>query len=88
MGQILKFTPSRCSAFDPEGTNVLAIAYEKAIEQLRGDGFTELVRDEVARRIIEAAMFGQCNPDRLCASAFASMGISEKDGYALQHWGD
>jgi hypothetical protein len=75
MGQILKFTPSRCSAFDPEGTNVLAIAYEKAIEQLRGDGFTDLVRDEVARRIIEAAMSGDRNPDRLCTTAFALMGV-------------
>jgi hypothetical protein len=75
MSGMSQFKPSQFSAFDPEATNVLSIAYEKAIEQLRGDGFTDLVRDEVARRIIEAAMSGDRNPDRLCTTAFALMGV-------------
>jgi hypothetical protein len=76
MGKVVNFIPPRSYAFDPEATNALAMAYVNAIRRLRRDGFTDLVRDEVARRIIVAASTGERNPDRLCASAFASMDLA------------
>jgi hypothetical protein len=76
MGQILQFTRPEM-AFNPEDAAVFATADEKAIEQLRGDGFTELVREIIAKRIIAAALKGERDPDRLCASAIASIGFPE-----------
>jgi hypothetical protein len=76
MAQILPFVRPE-KAFSPEDTAVLATAYEKATEQLRGDGFTELVREIIAKRIIAAALKGERDPDRLSASAIASMGFPD-----------
>jgi len=74
MARILPFIRPEM-AFNPEDTAVLVTAYEKAIKQLRGDGFTELVREIIAKRIIDAALKGERDPDRLCASAIASIGF-------------
>jgi hypothetical protein len=76
MAQTLQFVRPEM-VFTPEETANLATAYDRAIEQLRGDGFTELVREIIAKRIIAAALKGERDPDRLCASAIASIGFPD-----------
>jgi hypothetical protein len=76
VAQIIKFGRPEM-AFNPEDTANLAAAYDSAIEQLRGDGFTELVREIIAKRILAAALKGERDPDRLCASAIASIGFPD-----------
>jgi hypothetical protein len=76
MAQILPFVRPEM-AFNPEDVAVLATAYDKAIKQLRGDGFTELVREIIAKRIIDAALKGERDPDRLCTSAIALIGFPD-----------
>ncbi len=76
MGEILPFTQPEI-AFDADATAALAQAYEKATGQLHGNGYTELVREIIARRVIASALNGERNPDRLCAAALASIGFPE-----------
>jgi hypothetical protein len=76
MGQILPIAHPEI-AFDADATAVLAQAYEKATGQLHGNGYTDLVREIIARRIIASALKGERNPDRLCTSALASIGFPE-----------
>jgi hypothetical protein len=76
MAQILPFVRPEM-AFNPEDVANFSTAYEKAIEQPRGGSFTELVREIIAKRIIDVALKGERDPDRLCASAIASIGFPE-----------
>jgi hypothetical protein len=50
------------AAFDPETTQLLAQAYERACETVAVD---DAIREIVAKRIIEAARRGERNLDRL-----------------------
>lgn len=76
MAQILQFVRPQM-AFNPEDTANLVMAYEKAIDQLHGDAFTDLVREIVAKRIIAAALKGERDPDRLSALAITSIGFPD-----------
>jgi hypothetical protein len=74
MGQLLQFK-FREIAFDPDDTAALSAAYEKANAQLRGSAYTDLVREIIAKRIIATALKGERDPDRLCRSALAAIGL-------------
>ena len=76
MGQVVEFTKLGF-AFDPEVVAALTTAYRRATDQLRRDGYTDLVRDIIAKRIIDSAQQGERDPDRLCRSALAALGIRE-----------
>jgi hypothetical protein len=76
MGQAGEFGCSSV-AFDPEITSALAAAYEKATDQLRGDGYTDLLREVLAKHIIAAAISGERGPDQLCTAALASIGVRD-----------
>lgn len=64
-------------AFDPEVVASVTTAYQMATDQLRRDGYTDLVRDIIAKRIIDAAQHGERDPNELCRSALAALGICE-----------
>ena len=53
-------------SFDPETRRVIGLAFEMTCTALRlsdrGDGANEII----AKRIIEFAKTGECNPDLLC----------------------
>lgn len=61
-------------AFDAEGTAILVSAYEQAIRSLGDSGQPDLVREIIAKKIIAAAMQGERDPTRLCASALEGIG--------------
>lgn len=72
MGQILPFTHEP-TAFDP-GTVALAIrAYDKALVELGSP--PELVREVIAKHIIQHLAAGERDPRALCQRALASAGI-------------
>jgi hypothetical protein len=68
------FNPiARDSVFEPETTQAMGIAFERACIELRltdqGDPVSKLIAD----RIIELAKRGERNPDKLCAQAVRAL---------------
>jgi hypothetical protein len=78
MGQIHLFTPRHENAFDTEATATLTVAYERAIAGLPRDRDPGFVPEIIAKRIIAIARTGERDPDRLCNSALASIGLSKQ----------
>ena len=54
------------TAFDPEATRAMGVAFEKACTALQLADRTDPVVELVAKRIIVLAKAGERNPDRLC----------------------
>jgi hypothetical protein len=63
------------AAFDPEVTRVLGEAFDEACCQLNDTGQPEMVREIIARRIIELAYEGERDPVKLSNGALASLGF-------------
>jgi hypothetical protein len=76
MVEILRFIRPD-TVFDAEATSALIAAYEQAIAHLHDSG--QLVREVIAKKIIARAMKGERDPNRLCASVLASIGLPTKD---------
>jgi hypothetical protein len=76
MEQVPEFTKFDF-AFDPEVVAAVTTAYQMATDHLRRDSYTDLVRDIIAKRIIDTAQQGERDPDELCRSVFAALGIRE-----------
>jgi hypothetical protein len=71
MGQILQFIRPP-DAFGPEAIEALGKAYDMALASLRDVGQPDLVREVIARRIIETAQNGERDPAKLCAVALSA----------------
>jgi hypothetical protein len=63
------------AAFDPEATGILVEAYEKACQSLHEIGEPGVVRELIAKRIIEDARKGERDPIRLCDRALKTLHI-------------
>ena len=69
MADIIQF-PRRLKVFDPDLTEKMGNAYDKAISTL--DEHAELiVRELIAKRIIRMAQSGEADPELLCTSALS-----------------
>jgi hypothetical protein len=77
MGSILPFTRDK-SDFDDEATRLMGEAMDAACEGLRDTGQPALVREIIAKRIIEAAKKGECDPARLRAAGLAALGYDRE----------
>jgi len=62
-------------AFDPEITKLMGQAYDAAFGELGDRTPPALLKEIIAKRIIEAAEQGERDPKRLCASALDSLGL-------------
>ena len=71
MGRILQIIRPT-DVFNPEGITVIGKAYDMAIEALHDVGQPEVVREVIAKRIIEAAKRGEHEPAALCAVALSA----------------
>ena len=71
MTQILQFLRPN-DAFRPEAIEVLIKAYDMALELLHDFGQPEVVREVIAKRIIEAAQRGLVDPASLSADALSA----------------
>ena len=65
-------------AFNPQATQVMGAAYEKACEALHDIGQPDIVKEIIARRIIEVAQTGERDIDRLCERALLALGFRER----------
>ena len=77
MASILPFTRDK-SDFDDEATRLMGEAMDGACEGLRDTGQPALVREIIAKRIIEAAKKGERDPARLRAAGLAALGYDRE----------
>jgi hypothetical protein len=73
MASILQFVRVDRSVFDDSVTSVMGEAFDGACAKLHDNNLSELVREIIAERIIEAAKRGERDPQLLCSIAIASM---------------
>jgi len=64
------------AAFDSDATQVMGDAFERACRSLHDVGQPDLVREIIAKRIVEAAKTGERDPARLCEQALILLGIN------------
>src|SRR5260370_3208886 len=55
------------AAFDDDATQVMGKAFDRACQSLHDNGQPDLVRQIIAKRIIEVARKGERDPDHYCA---------------------
>jgi hypothetical protein len=68
------------NAFDAETTKVMGEAYDAACDEL-GDGRPPaLLKEVIAKRIIDAAEKGERDPERLVARALDALGLRGRVG--------
>jgi hypothetical protein len=74
MANLLPFFPS--AAFDHNATRAMGKAFDRACHSLHDIGQPDLVREIIAKRIIEVARDGERDPDELCVRALKALGFS------------
>jgi hypothetical protein len=74
MANLVPFFPS--AAFDHNATRAMGKAFDRACHSLHDIGQPDLVREIIAKRIIEAARDGERDPDQLCVRALKALGFS------------
>jgi hypothetical protein len=74
MAHVLPFFQG--AAFDHDATKAMGEAFDRACYSLHDNGQPHLVREIIAKRIIEVARNGERNPDELCARALQALGFS------------
>jgi hypothetical protein len=73
MAQILQFVRPD-ESLDPETLKILGEAYDKALASLHDAGQPIIVRETIARRMLELASKGERDPERLCQGALSALG--------------
>jgi hypothetical protein len=68
----------RGGAFDYDATQAMGEAFDRVCHCLHDIGQPALVREIVARRIIEVARGGERDPDELCARALRALGFGRR----------
>ena len=61
--------------FGPNATQILEIAFEKACRSLHDTGQPDIVKEIIAKRIIDLAREGANDPDRLCDMTLKALGL-------------
>jgi hypothetical protein len=70
--------PSYSNAFDCDETAALAAAFDQACRSMHDWGQPDIIREIIAKRIIEVAGNGERDPDRLCYRALRALGFNER----------
>lgn len=65
----------REASFDPETTRVMGEAFERACNTLGNSGQPVIVREIIAKRILQVARDGERNPDELCERALKALSL-------------
>jgi hypothetical protein len=76
MGQILPFTED--SAFGPEATAAMASAFDRACRTISGHAQTEVIREIIAKRIVELARRGDSDEEGLYDGALRALGLERQ----------
>jgi hypothetical protein len=65
----------RGAAFDQDATRAMGEAFDRACHSLHDIGQPDLVREIIAKRIIEVSRNGERDPDELCVRALQALGF-------------
>ena len=79
MVSILQFIRDKTD-FDDDATSAMGAAFDAACKGLRDRGQPNIVREIIAKRIIEAAKKGERDPIRLRNSGLAALGHDREAG--------
>jgi hypothetical protein len=63
------------AAFGPELTRIMGDAFERATRSLHDTGQPDLIKEVMAKRIIDAVRRGIRDPRQLCIEATRSLGV-------------
>ena len=63
------------ASFDPETTLIMGHAFECACKALQDLGQPDIVKEVIAKRIIEIAQTGERDADQLCLQALTALGF-------------
>jgi hypothetical protein len=61
--------------FSPEQTRIMGLAFEKARAGLHDSGQHAVVQEIIAKRIVDLAMLGGRDPEKLAKQALQALGI-------------
>jgi hypothetical protein len=75
---ILKFLLQEGVVFDDNVTAIMRRAFDMAMVELHDTGQPDLVKEVIAKRIIETAVRGERAPVRLCEAVMGSLGFRRK----------
>ena len=76
MASIIPFIPH--GVFDESATRAMGEAFDAACAELQDSNLSELMREIIAERIIQAAKRGERDPKRLCSIAIAAISGDRK----------
>ena len=65
------------AVFNCRTTAAMGEAYDKACQSMQDWGQPEIIKETIAKRIIEIAQQGESDPDQICELALKSLGFSE-----------
>jgi hypothetical protein len=67
--------------FDPDLnlTSAMGEAFERACKSLHDMGQPDIVKEIIAKRIVEVAKTGERDPVQLCERALAALGLKPRD---------
>ena len=66
-------------AFDSDTTSAMGEAFERACKSLHDMGQPDIVKEIIAKRIVEIAKTGERDPVQLCERALAALGLKPRD---------
>jgi hypothetical protein len=61
--------------FEPDATEAMGAAFEKACRSINGTGQPDIIREIIAKGIIDLARNGERDPDYLCDEALKALGF-------------
>jgi hypothetical protein len=63
------------SFFGPDATRTMGAAFDKVCRSLGGDDQPDVVKEVIARKIIELTRKGDSDPDHLCMMTLKNLGL-------------
>ena len=88
MASILQFARIDRSVFDESATRIMGEAFDAACAELNDSNLSPLVCEIIADRIIQAAKWGERDPQRLCRIGIAAMNGERKIGLAASGYSE
>jgi hypothetical protein len=64
------------TTFEPEAVKVISDAYAAVLRELHDRGQPDVVREVIAKRVIELATIGERDPQRLCSTVLDEFGLN------------
>jgi hypothetical protein len=62
-------------SFGPDATRAMGAAFDKACRSLRNGAQADVVREIIAKQIIDLARHGERDPDHLCEASLRALGF-------------